>query len=47
MSRATSPTFAPAPAARRPVATSAPLPTITLLLTTGSLALPPRNHCSG
>lgn len=47
MSRATINLSALHPATRRFVATCAPLPTITLLLTIGSLPLPLRDQYTG
>jgi hypothetical protein len=47
MSRASTNTPASTPAFCRAGLTPAPLPTLTLLLTIGSLPLPPRNHFTG
>ena len=47
MSRALNHTAASTLATRRAGLSSAPLPTITLLLTIGSLPLPLRNNCTG
>jgi len=47
MSRALHFTPASTLATRRAGLSSAPLPTITLLLTIGSLPLPLRNNCTG
>jgi hypothetical protein len=47
MSRALHLTLASTPATRRAGLSSAPLPTIALLLTIGSLPLPLRNYCTG
>ena len=47
MSRVSDVVTVSAPAVRRAGVTCAPLPTITLLLSIGSLALPLTNHCTG
>ena len=47
MSRATFPSSVPSRANSQVGLTSAPLPIITLLLTTGSLPLPLHDQCTG